>query len=64
MISNYRERTLIEHAGYNRGFGAVISMIPDDGLGVLIMSNLDFRAAIPTLLALKFHILDSYIETN
>ncbi len=39
FISNYRGRTLINHGGNIDGFTALVSFMPDEGLGVVLLSN-------------------------
>jgi CubicO group peptidase (beta-lactamase class C family) len=61
VISNYREQKLVEHAGSIAGFGAVIALVPDERLGIVLLSNLEFRSSRASLLALKFHLLDRFL---
>jgi CubicO group peptidase (beta-lactamase class C family) len=62
VVSTYRERRLVEHAGSIAGFGAVIALVPEERLGVVLLSNLEFRASRTSLLALKFHLLDRLLD--
>ena len=62
VVSQYRNRTLLEHGGSVDGFGAVIAIIPEEQLGIVILSNLNFLAAIPHLRDLKFSILNQWLR--
>ena len=64
VISNYRERKLVEHAGSIAGFGAVIALVPEERLGIVLLSNLEFRASQTSLLPLKFHLLDRFLDAG
>jgi hypothetical protein len=38
-ISDYRERRLIEHGGNIDGFSGVVSMLPEENIGVVVLTN-------------------------
>jgi CubicO group peptidase (beta-lactamase class C family) len=61
VISQYRNKTLLEHGGAVDGFGAVIALVPEENLGIVILSNLNFGAAISYLKGLKFNILNIWL---
>lgn len=62
VVSQYRNRTLLEHGGAVDGFGAVIAIVPEERLGIVILSNLDFITAVPYLRDLKFSILNQWLS--
>ncbi len=49
LISTYRGHKIIWHAGGIDGFVALMAFLPDDGIGVVALSNLD-RNPTPTIL--------------
>lgn len=40
-INSYRSRTMISHGGSINGFSALVSLIPDESLGITVLTNLD-----------------------
>lgn len=50
---------LIEHGGKVPGHLSQVARLPNDGLGVVILSNLD--TVLPAVLAIKYRIIDSYL---
>jgi CubicO group peptidase (beta-lactamase class C family) len=62
VVSEYRGRLLVEHGGTLPGNTSIIALLPEEDIGVVIMSNLGFGPAIPALLALKFRILDDLLD--
>jgi len=50
FIATYRGRKIVWHAGGIDGFVALLAFLPEDGIGVVAMSNLDRNPA-PTILA-------------
>jgi len=62
VVSEYRGRTLVEHGGTLPGNASIIALVPEEEIGIVLMSNLSLGAAIPTLLELKFEILDDLID--
>jgi len=62
VLSEHRGSTLVEHGGALPGYGAVIAMIPEHKIGLVLLSNLSFTQGIPTLLKLKFGILDRVLD--
>jgi len=45
IISKYRGKTLISHTGGIDGFSAVMLLLPEEQIGIFIMSNLDEEGA-------------------
>jgi CubicO group peptidase (beta-lactamase class C family) len=62
VISEYRGHLLIEHGGTLPGNASIIALVPDQRIGIVLMSNLAFASAMPSLLRLKFQILDDLLE--
>lgn len=62
VLSEYRGRTLIEHAGALPGSSAVIALIPEEDVGIVLVTNLDFGVTRAGLVDLKFEILDSILD--
>ncbi len=50
LISTYRGRRIVWHAGGIDGFVALLAFLPDAGIGIVALSNLDRNPA-PTILA-------------
>jgi CubicO group peptidase (beta-lactamase class C family) len=58
FLSDYRGRKVIEHGGNIDGMSALVAMIPEENLGLVILTNLngnDLRTA------LKLRIFDSFL---
>ena len=62
VVSEHEGRTLVEHAGTLPGNASIIALMPEEGIGIVMMSNLALGAAIPTLLRLKLMILDDLLD--
>jgi hypothetical protein len=45
VISKYKERTLLSHGGGTAGFTADLSLLPDDRIGVAVLTNAQNAAA-------------------
>lgn len=58
FLSDYRGRKLVEHGGAIDGMRAEVAMIPEEKLGVVILTNLH-GTILPQ--ALMFRIFDSYL---
>ena len=50
FIQPYRGHRLIHHGGNIDGFSAMVSFMPDDNLGVVILSNLDGNLMVDSLM--------------
>ena len=50
FISTYRGHTMVEHGGNIDGFSAEFAFLPQDGVGVAVLANLD-GTALPTAVA-------------
>lgn len=64
VVSEYGGLTLIEHGGTLPGNASIIALMPEEGIGIVMMSNLALGAAIPTLLRLKFMVLDDLLDST
>jgi CubicO group peptidase (beta-lactamase class C family) len=58
MLHDYRGRKVVQHGGAIDGMSAMVGMIPEEKLGVVILSNLQGQL-VPT--ALMFRIFDAYL---
>ncbi|MEQ8928019.1 MAG: serine hydrolase domain-containing protein [Fulvivirga sp.] len=61
FISEYLNKKIVLHGGNIRGFTSLISMIPDDGIGIAIISNQDNCRALPII---RNYILDHLLENE
>lgn len=50
-ISSYRGRKTVGHGGGIDGFISAMSWLPDDGIGVMVLTNLSGNNPVPTLVA-------------
>ncbi len=50
-LSRYRGRVLVYHPGVIDGFAAMISFLPDDGMGVVVLSNLSGHNPVPSIVS-------------
>lgn len=48
-VTTYRSRRLVYHPGVIDGYAGVISFMPDEGLGMIVMSNLSGRNPVPRI---------------
>lgn len=48
-VTTYRGRRLVYHPGVIDGYSGMISFMPDDGLGMIVLSNLSGRNPVPTV---------------
>jgi hypothetical protein len=55
FVQDYRGRKLVSHGG---GWGAMVAMIPEEELGVVVLSNLDLES-LPGLL--MYDVFDAYL---
>ena len=46
-VTTYRSRRLVYHPGVIDGYAGMISFMPDEGLGMIVMSNLSGRNPVP-----------------
>ncbi|MGH7540514.1 MAG: serine hydrolase [Gemmatimonadota bacterium] len=54
FVQPYRGRRHIHHGGNIDGFSSLVSFLPDDGVGVVILTNLN-GTPLPTVLALSLY---------
>ena len=47
MIGRYRQHRLVEHGGGIDGFLTECMLLPDDGIGVVVMTNTSSSAMAP-----------------
>jgi CubicO group peptidase (beta-lactamase class C family) len=50
FIESYRGKKRVHHGGNIDGFSAMVSLLPDDGLGVVVLTNLN-GTPLPTIVA-------------
>jgi hypothetical protein len=50
-LSTYRGHALVYHPGVIDGFAAMISFLPDDGMGVVVLSNLSGSNPAPSIVS-------------
>jgi hypothetical protein len=58
MLHDYRGRKVVQHGGAIDGMSAMVGMIPEEKLGVVVLSNLQGQL-VPT--SLMFRIFDAYL---
>lgn len=50
FVESYRGKKRVHHGGNIDGFSAMVSLLPDDGIGVVVLSNLN-GTPLPTIVA-------------
>ena len=50
-ISAYRGRKLVFHPGFIDGYGSQLAMLPDDGIGIVVLTNLSGHNPVPKIVA-------------
>ncbi len=58
FIGNYRGHKLVHHGGNIDGFTSLVTMLPDDGIGVVCISN---KGATLLRAAVSFHLFDEVL---
>lgn len=58
FVRDYRGRKVVEHGGNVDGMSAQLGMLPEEGLGVVVLSNMD-STPLPTVL--MYRIFDAYL---
>jgi CubicO group peptidase (beta-lactamase class C family) len=58
FVRDYRGRKLVGHSGGVAGFVSHVEMVPEENLGVIILTNAEDDFAFDSIL---FHVLDSYL---
>lgn len=58
FLQDYRGRLLVEHGGNIDGFSALVAMLPEEQVGVVILTNLN---STPMPRALMYRILDHHL---
>jgi len=59
MVRDYRGRKLVTHTGGLLGFVSRIMLVPQENLGVVILTNAEERGAYDSIL---YHVLDHYFQ--
>jgi len=58
MMHEYRGKKLVYHGGATDGMGAFVAMVPEENLGVVVLSN---TIQTPLLSSLGYRIIDAYL---
>jgi hypothetical protein len=58
FIGTYRGHKLVHHGGNIDGFTSLVTMLPEDGIGVVFLSNKDVT---PLRAAFSFHVFDELL---
>lgn len=58
VVSDYRDRTLLDHSGGIDGMTSLVALVPEEGLGVAILTNL--QVTVPPYWIL-YAIVDAYL---
>lgn len=58
FLSDYRGRKVVDHGGAIDGMRAQVALIPEEKLGLVVLSNMN-GSGLPT--ALMYHIFDAYL---
>ena len=61
FVGDYRGRKVVRHTGGLPGFVSRVAMIPEEGLGVAVLTNQESGAAFD---AIAFHVLDHYLAVD
>jgi CubicO group peptidase (beta-lactamase class C family) len=59
LIGQYRDRRLVEHGGGIDGFQTECMLLPDDGIGVAVLTNTSSSAMAPVV---AYRVLDELLE--
>ncbi len=58
MIGHYRDHRMLDHGGAIDGFEAECLLLPDDGIGVVVMTNISANAMAPVV---AYRVLDELL---
>ena len=58
MMYDYEGRNLVEHSGGIDGWSSLVSMLPQENLGLVVLTNLDFNVL---TYALKSRVFDAFL---
>ena len=61
FVGDYRGRKMVRHTGGLPGFVSRVAMIPEEGIGVAVLTNQESGAAFD---AIAFHVLDHYLAVE
>jgi CubicO group peptidase (beta-lactamase class C family) len=59
MISDYRDRKLVEHGGAIDGMTALVGLVPEEKLGIVILTN---RSGSSLPMVVMYRIIDAYLK--
>ncbi len=59
FLSDYKGRKLVGHSGGVAGFVSRVQLVPEENLGVVVLTNAEEDGAMESIL---YHILDSYLN--
>jgi CubicO group peptidase (beta-lactamase class C family) len=57
-VQDYRGKKVVQHAGRNAGMTAQVGFMPEENLGVVILTNMD---SVPVRAALMFRVFDAFL---
>ncbi len=60
-LRDYEGRKLVHHGGGGHGVSALVGLVPEEDLGIVVLSNMD-GSNLP--MALIYHVVDQYIGTT
>lgn len=58
QLRDYHGRKLVSHGGGGAGVSAQVALVPQENLGVVVLTNLDYHS-LP--IALVYHVIDQYL---
>lgn len=61
FVGDYRGRKMVRHTGGLPGFVSRVALIPEEGIGVAVLTNQESGAAFD---AIAFHVLDHYLGVD
>ncbi len=62
VVGDYQNHKIVEFGGALPGYGSFIALVPAQNLGVVILTNLELFKCLPTLIKLKFEVLDRFVK--
>jgi CubicO group peptidase (beta-lactamase class C family) len=61
FVSSYRGHTMVQHGGNIDGFSALVGFLPDDHIGIVVLTNLDGNCATEVVL---FNVCDRLLDLS
>lgn len=58
VLSEYRGKLLVEHLGMIHGYTSLIALIPEEKIGIVILTNVSTNNITPVIRDLKFNLLN------